>query len=225
MDVNNIRPKLVKNFFDEEDMALIYKTIDGLIENNLKNGNDAYAKPFDKLEDHGFIVFYELFDPKVISKVKSGIESLVGHEVDEKGVFFARYSKKSGVNPSLLPHFDNVTTMNGHYATTTIQLKSTLDWDIYVEDEKFVMNQGDMLIFSGTGHIHWRPDVDFEEDDYFDIFLCQSMIKDGQRDVLNEEYIQKMDNLAGEYIRKYEHLLSRSYLERRERKLKREGLL
>ncbi len=222
MDVNNIKPKLIKNFFNDNDVALIYKTIDGLIENNLNAGLDPYEKPFQKLDDHGFIVFYELFDQNVISKVKDGIEKIVGHEVDEKGVFFARYSKKSGVNPSLLPHFDNVRTMDGHYATTTIQLKSTLDWDIYVEDEKFVMDQGDMLIFSGTGHIHWRPDIDFEEDDYFDIFLCQSMVKDGQRDVLNEEYIQKMDILSGEYIRKYEHLLSKSYLER---KIRREKML
>jgi hypothetical protein len=74
--------------------------------------------------------------------------------------------------PSLMPHQDRSETHTAFMFTA--ELESNIDWDFYVEDEKFTMEKNKAIWFSGTHQSHWRPDYDFQEGDFYDIILCQT---------------------------------------------------
>ena len=62
-------------------------------------------------------------------------------------------------------------------------------------------NQG--VIFSGTHQIHWRPEVSFTNEDYYDILVCQ-MIEDSNAPVvLDGDHTQNMNNRVGDYVKEY----------------------
>jgi hypothetical protein len=99
--------------------------------------------------------------------------------------------------------------MKNPSVTTTIELDTTLDWEIYVEDQKFNLNKNEMLVFSGSHHTHWRPYIEFGDDDYFDIIILQSSL-DKENDVqLDEEFFEMRDRKSGEFIHKYMPLLEK----------------
>jgi hypothetical protein len=112
-----------------------------------------------------------MYPDSVKQKFKTRIESLVGEEVREPGLFFARYTKEAGL-PSLMPHCDK--HHDRMHVTNTIQLNKTVDWDFYVEDTLYETKTNDAVWFSGSHHVHFRPDSNFEDEDYYDIFLMSS---------------------------------------------------
>jgi hypothetical protein len=215
MDITQIKPFVVEDFLTADEYASIYKTINDAIEENVAAGNDPYDEPFKKLVTNGFIVYFENFEQKVLDKFKSGLEAAVGHPVKKPGVLFCRYSKKSGDFPRLLPHSDRI--MKNPSVTTTLELDTTIDWDIYVEDEKFNLTKNEMLIFSGSHNVHWRPYIEFGDEDYFDIIILQSSLEKEDDVVLDDEFFNMRDHESGKFIHKYMPLLEKALGDRRGR--------
>ena len=65
---------------------------------------------------------------------------------------FCRYSLRYG-SPRVPPHVDE----NACTYTVDIQLGSSTQWSIYVDDEEYSMSDGDAIIYMGEEHLHWRP--------------------------------------------------------------------
>jgi hypothetical protein len=121
---------------------------------------------------------------------------------------YNRYTWKTGYPPVLKPHFD--TMIDAGSITLTIILDTTLDWNIIAEDEEFEVKSNQAFLFSGTHHLHWRPKIEFNPDDYYDIFLCQFLDKDPVE--LTEKYWDEMVSNRSEkstdWWRQYESRLS-----------------
>jgi hypothetical protein len=84
---------------------------------------------------------------------------------------FPRYTLDSGSKPQLKPHYDS----GLQYASLTlsIQLKSTKPWQVCVEQDCYFLKENQAIMFSGSHQLHWRPDINFNENDYNDIIVCQ----------------------------------------------------
>lgn len=208
MDITKIKPFVISDFLTEDEYASIYKTINDAIAQNVADGRDPYDAPFSKLQTNGFVVFFENFEQEVLHKFKSGLEAAIGHPIKQPGVLFCRYTKKSGNFPRLLPHSDRI--MKNPSITTTLELDTTLDWDIYIEDEKFNLKKNEILLFSGSHQTHWRPHTEFSDEDYFDIIILQSSLDKEDDIVLDDAFFDKRDQESGAFIQKYMPLLEKA---------------
>ena len=208
-----IKPVLKKNFFTAEEYGDIYEVVVRTMQRGLDEAKDKYAY-MAKLTNNGFIVLFEndsiRFPDSIHSKARIEMEKLVdGAEMEDPGILFARYTKDSGAIPTLMPHCDRATPKTS--IAITIPLDQTLQWDIYVKDEKFKIQKNDALFMSGSHDPHWRPDLAFGDEDYYDILLIQSyQVHD--HDLLTEEFRDNMDRLCGMYMHKYSEELAHSLL-------------
>lgn len=76
------------------------------------------------------------------------------------------YSGKYGSNTHLRPHQDEGELL----MTINCQLESNVDWPLIVEGEKFVLKDGDALIFGGNSQVHWREEKFLSPDEFVDMF-------------------------------------------------------
>jgi len=208
--VEPIEPKEFENFFTPEEYASIYEVVNSVMAKGLEDGDDKYLH-MPKITNNGFIIFTGFRETeigqKVINKVKDFFESIIEEPVREVGVLFARYTKDSGSNPTLMPHGDR---NEKHLALTlTVELDKTLDWPFVVEDTFFDMRNNLGVLFSGSHQPHWRPDLEFGDKDYYDIILLQTHALSDDT-LLDEDFFVKMDHKAAHYREKYYSLLARS---------------
>ena len=209
MDLLNIKPFVLKDFLSDDIRSAVYKTINDKMDSNIDKFGDPWADEFKKLQSNGFIAYFDRFDEATIKKIQSAIELAIGHKIKRPGVIFARYTVESGRNPRLRPHIDRA--MKNPAITCTVELDATLDWDIYVMDEKFNLEPNEGLFFCGSNQPHWRPDKHFKENDYFDILLCQSTLDLDDDIELTDEFFNDKDKVSMMYSEKYAHMLVESF--------------
>lgn len=202
------KPIVVKDFFTPEEYASVYRTINHYIEANIAAGKDKYDAPFNKLGNNGFVVYFDDFEEDVLNKLRDGLSEAVGNRVQRPGVLFCRYTKDSGNSPRLLPHCDRA--VKHPSVTTTLELDTTLEWDIYVEHEKFNLDKNEMLVFSGSHNMHWRPEAIFGDDDYFDIIILQTYMEKDEDIILDNAHFDAMDVRGHEFIEQYRELFGNS---------------
>lgn len=152
INFNHIENKIYKDIFTEKEIEIIYSSV--------------------KYDDYNLIEknHQKLFKTDIPNIIVNKIKNLFNDkQLLLEDIGFARYSRDGKNNPSLVPHFDAF--KSGRF-TLDIQLKSNIDWAIYVEDKKFDLNYNQGLIFSGTHQIHWREPKEFLESDYIDMMFC-----------------------------------------------------
>lgn len=172
--------------------------------------NDKWAQ-FFKFRNNGFITMYGPWDGHVIKFIKDKAESLGQNEVDYENVIliFSRYTRDSGSIPNLLPHIDVVT--NKTLYSASIRLKSTRDWDLYIKHTMYDLpHAGSAAWFTGNQDVHWRPDVDFGPDDYYDVLLVQ-VWSDIDNDDYEDDHRLKARQIEQEYLEKYKDRFPVSY--------------
>ena len=192
---SNLKPKLIENLFTEEQYTNLYSQIEKY------SSRPEYVRVVDELGYTSTSLFLNNYITNVLWK-KIGTE--LGISIERISTHYARYSLQSGHKPLLMPHYDRALTKAMFYLA--IVLDSTFNWDIYVEGEKFVPRKNDGVLFSGSHHVHWRPDVEFKEDDYYDIIVCQiDELTDEDRS-LSEEHKKTMDERNGLWCLEWERL-------------------
>ena len=207
MLVKRIEPIAMDDFFTQDLIDLVYENVYATMQKGLDEKNDKYAYMF-KFTNNGFITLSRGWDPRIVATVKNKAQELGQNFIPDENVamIFARYSPDCGNPPSLTPHADIVA--NKIIYTCSIRLKSTKQWDFYVKDTKFEMpNTGSAVWITGNQDVHWRPDLEFSPDDYYDILLCQVW-----SDIENEPYPENHKDLMKEqmklYHEKYAHMLT-----------------
>ena len=157
MNIVDIKPTLINEIFNDEDYRHIYK-----IANIAMSAEDKYSKFI--VAGNGLKRYVFGRNSKIIKNLESKISKMFDIVIDDAGGFFGRYSTELNGVPELLPHHDN--SGQGYACLTfTAQLDSTLNWSIYVFDEKHDLEKNQAVLFSGNTNIHWRPDIDFNEND------------------------------------------------------------
>jgi hypothetical protein len=199
-----IKPVAFDHFFTKEEVDSIYKTVNDMMDKGVADTGDKYQY-MTKLTNNGFIAILspEPFEKSIAEKFRSKAAELILNPAPV-GFLFARYTWDSGDAPSLMPHCDRSEKKMGLYGT--VELDKTLDWDFYVEDEKFEMVNNRSVWFTGTHQPHWRPDKDFGPNDYYDIIICQTHSLDDEV-LLTEEDRDIMDIKASECAQKHKDLL------------------
>lgn len=207
MLVKRIEPIAIDDFFTQDLVDLVYENVDATMQKGIDEKNDKYAYMF-KFSNNGFITLNRGWDPKIATAIKNKAQELGQNFISEDNValIFARYSPDSGNPPTLTPHADVVA--NKIIYTTTIRLKSTKQWDFYIKDDRFEMpNQGSAVWCTGNQDVHWRPDLEFSQDDYYDILLCQ-VWSDIENEPYPENHKESMMSQMKFYHEKYAHMLT-----------------
>ena len=105
---------------------------------------------------------------------------------------FARYSKQYGI-PKLLPHIDNSNTD----FTIDCQIESTIKWPIAIENNRYVLNNNDAIVFESSRYAHWREPILFSDEDYVDMAFFHFIDKDKPNN------FKKKASIRGDYIFNY----------------------
>jgi hypothetical protein len=188
----NLKPEIIKNIFSNYEFKNLYKIFK-------KSENDYTIIP-----ELGYAAFAIKLDEDIISTLKSTIENKLNIKVAKMEAHYARYSLNTGYKPMLMPHYDRALT--DATFSLAIVLDNTIDWDIYVEGEQFMPRKNDAVLFSGSHHIHYRPDIEFKDEDYYDIMVCQFYEDTDQDITLDEEHIEYMNELTGRWCLEWARL-------------------
>lgn len=215
MKIDPITPHEEKDFFTPEEYASIYKTIQDTMDMGVRDSGDKWQY-FKKNTNNGFNVIFLSerrqgplpgLSQEVEDKIRRKFEEKSNSKVGHIGILWARYTLESGMLPTLMPHQDRSETHVAYMFTA--ELDTNIDWDFYVEDEKFTMEKNKAIWFSGTHQAHWRPDYDFKEGDYYDIILCQTHHGEDEYPLPEEHWLDGDDH-SNDVKDKYAHLLVNS---------------
>lgn len=187
-------PILFQDVFTEQEYNAIYNIINKKIKNNIDAGVDKY-KGFFRVATNGFMVYTDETFPLLVNhRLRKKIQELTGVEVKRIGMHFSRYVAHNGLVPKLLPHIDKHSrTAN---LTMTVQLKSTLEWDIYVNEDRYELKNNTGLMFCSNWQHHWRPDKEFLPEDYYDTVLILINQDTNLEDLLPDHHFEDFTQYA-----------------------------
>lgn len=184
----NFEPIVIYNVFSEEEIKEIY---------------DSRSKSENLLTDEscGYITNTKPFSKNIRKKIVQIVQDNVPIKVKEWGNHMPRYTLKSNSRPRLYPHYD----VGLHQASLTlsIQLDHTLPWTVYIGDQGYDIKRNTAVLFSGSHQIHWRPDIEFGPDDYYDIIVAQVVEDTEDPLMLDSAHRENMSNQVGSYVAKY----------------------
>jgi len=161
-------PIIIKNPFTKEQLDLFLASVKKSqdeassqeLYSRIPNQPEQYYGP--KWYDPKYITFMsrELteFDiPKECEDVMDGhIKPLYPDDLKLAHWNYINYDLKYGNGvyaPSLPPHIDSTETI----LTFNYILDGNIDWDIYIDNKKYSVGNGDAVIFSALNQVHWRP--------------------------------------------------------------------
>lgn len=184
---SNMKPIVIDNVFTYEEFASIYEIIDPLFPENFDRNN--LPDGLINANDVGYFAYVNRLPSNIYMKIRDLASKATGLNLDKIDLHFARYSTKTGSAPKLVPHYDQKLTQPT--ITMSIQLETTIPWTIYAEKDPFMLETNQALLFSGSHQVHWRPHLEFSDNDYFDIFVCQIYETDNTVE-LSEEHRKAM---------------------------------
>lgn len=151
--------KIIKDIFSEEQIDKIYNIINNTSEKNTRLQSWASHKVWD-------VTLGEEIESRINEVVK---ENLGSHLELRKDYSFARYSPKFGYKAKLFPHYD---TRPHQRVTFDIQLRASEPWGLVVENEDYLLEDNEALVFAGTQQIHWRANKEIAADAEIDMIFC-----------------------------------------------------
>jgi hypothetical protein len=158
---NKIIPHIIKDFFSKEDLDQILSILEN---QKVDESLDSFYKPMI-LPDMSRMQIEVMYPEHIKKKIEKFASELVGEEVFMNHNSYLSYNLNHGddVNPKLPPHYDS----DNYYSKLTIdyQLDTNIDWVLTIEDKKFNLEYGDLLVFWGAGQAHWREPILFKEGD------------------------------------------------------------
>lgn len=195
------KPILKNNFFSEENTKVIYKIVNDALINGEPHGK-KYKHFF--INNNGMHILNlninnnaeYLSDKSLMSllleKLQKQISIFLEREVINISGYFGRYSKDSEFIPMLEPHIDEAKIGEQYRMALTSRLKSSLEWDIFVEKERYKLEENSALFFSANLKTHCRPkEINFNEEDYYDILVLHFDFKDEDSWPIDQEYLNK----------------------------------
>lgn len=188
---NNI---IVGDIFSVEELELLYSEVNLEI-NNFYRKQDTLGRLYSALywkesteQNNGTVDFK--ISTSLVNKIITSAQKNSNIELELESISFTRYSLDYG-NPELPPHVD--TNFKQPRLTFDVQLKSNTSWPIVIENVKYVLNNNEALIFSGTHQVHWREKKLFNKDEYVDMLLCQFSEKTENNNLISIDFKKQID--------------------------------
>jgi hypothetical protein len=156
---------VIENALSKEDIDTIFEIVSQTTNKTFQE-NLCYHSWHIRLPEH------------IENKFLKYAEDIAGVKLRLLEYNFSRYenSEYNGKKyyPLLFPHTDEA--FNGPRVTLDYQVRSNIKWSIIVDDwnslKEYELNDNEILTFSGTHQIHWRPKKDFKDEDFLEaIFL------------------------------------------------------
>lgn len=191
--VSEFDPVRVKNFLNEKDYAFLKDRVNELFSNN--------ETKYDGFEIYKNGLHQRLYDAdSEMSKIfVDKIQNYFKTDIIRRAVFFGRYTNEHS-EPLLSPHLDNYEPDTGHALTFTYVLDHSINWDICIQSQCGYIDKNEIVIFSGSTHAHWRPQITFSDTDFYDIFVMHFTFKDADIEILPENYIELMNIEKEKYM-------------------------
>jgi hypothetical protein len=201
-NLTEFKPFVIKDVLSQEDYDYVYECVnEGFpteITPDLPPDNREFREYLD-VPELGYLAYIKGFKQGFCETVKEISEKATGLSLRLPQIHFARYTTKTGNKPLLRPHNDS--ELKNPSITLSIQLDSTLDWELCAYDTCDTLESNQALIFSGSHQIHWRPVVEFSDEDYFDILVCQlSVIGESS---LSEDHSAMMEEIKKIELKKF----------------------
>jgi hypothetical protein len=190
--------RIISNFFSESQINKIYDYVDSCpiekIVNNKKVGQQLYYIPAFDMRESGDSDLWDTVEKKAFENSGKNLKIL--------GIQFCRYTLDTGVAPSLSPHYD--VAFDKEVLTLDIQLKKFIvgDWPIVVEKEKYILQDNQALIFSGTHEVHWREKRTFAKGEYLDMIFAH--LCDPDSDDIKDSHKTNMKIKSNYYLKMWE---------------------
>ncbi len=145
-----IKPKIVSNLFNEEDFIKIKNYFK--FNEYLKNiGHDEFGRKLIGGHTESILVDYS-------NKILPMVRKEFGNDLIKPTYsLFAEYSDKV---ISLYKHKD----ANACTYTVDLVLYQTNPWGIWVEDEEYILEENEALLFFGEDQLHWRETIEDNKD-------------------------------------------------------------
>lgn len=119
--------------------------------------------------------------PHIKNKVIKYVEDITGKSGFILEYQFSRYELLDGENfkkPNLTPHYDGFPEPR---FTFDYQLRSNIDWSLFVEGKEFALKDNQALTFSGTHQVHWRAPHEFVEGEFIEMIFCHLYLDDSKK--------------------------------------------
>lgn len=175
---------IIDNVLSEEEIKNIYYHIN---ESKQKNNMERYNQEL--------INFFlpESIKLKITNYCKeiSNVNNLILTEY--QFCRYKKYLKQDNVmgNPNLKPHFDD--SFKEPRFTFDYQVHGNIVWPIIVEGKEFLLKNNQALTFSGTHQIHWRPKIDFSDNEFLEMIFFHFTEEDSEQvgddhfDIMNKK--------------------------------------
>lgn len=164
-----------KNFFSQEEILQIKKSIDEEMKTRITTNNEDYtfvdSNHIVEQKYLGRVVMQQVNLPQNIIKKVDEYANKIWSFDDEcirSGITYNLWSKKYG-SPNLNPHLDN----NNLGLVLDYQLDANIIWPLNVEETKYLMDNNDMVDFIPTSEYHWRDNIDFKDGDYVGLLFFE----------------------------------------------------
>lgn len=192
----NFKPVVIDNVFTQEEYDSVYNSVNAY----LPQDPDPNVPPnfgYFNAGEIGYFAYVKGFENIVYNKLIELTKQYGQMDVVEPKVHFARYTPKTGFPPTLHPHNDLGVTTSAF--TFSVQLDSTLDWELCAKDTCITLKKNQAMLFSGSHQIHWRPLKEFGPDDYFDIMVCQMYLDhdglpEGHNELMHELKVKVVED-------------------------------
>ena len=181
------KPIIINNCFTEAHLLSAYRTM--ALAPHVVNTSTGKRDLVVSDKEFGYISYNKNPDNFVLKRVMDLIAENTNIKVNNPDFHFAKYAKSSGFRPQLYPHYD--THLLNPHLTLSIQIGGTFKWPIFIDGKSYVLQDNQGILFSGTHQIHWRQNVEFGDNDYNDVLLCQ--FKLSNEEILSKEHINHME--------------------------------
>lgn len=172
MDLFKYEPIVLDTVFAPEEYAQVYDTVNHVFDNDIKF--DETGPGYFPVDGLGYFAVVGLGADNIYQKIKEVTEEATGLELEMPEIHFARYTRKTGHRPQLRPHYDIM--LKRGTITLSVQMDASLSWSIYANGVKADLPPNSGIIFSGSHQYHWRPQIEFKDDDFYDIMVCQMAV-------------------------------------------------
>ena len=194
----NFTPIIINNCFTEAHLLSAYRTmaLAPHVVNTVTGERDLVVSD----PEFGYISYNKNPDSFVLNRVMELIKENTNIPVNSPDFHFAKYAKSSGYRPQLYPHYD--THLANPHLTLSIQVGGPFRWPMLIDGKSYVLQDNQGILFSGTHQIHWRQNVEFGDNDYNDVLLCQFKLLNDE--ILSEDHINHMESKKDKFFSSWE---------------------
>jgi hypothetical protein len=192
-NIVSFKPKIVNDFFTDEEIKKISLIIKNKINKNLINNKEKYYG-FEKNDWLGCFNYWIKNNeyPELFDSISAKIKKILKIDIDfGSNLVWQRYTAETGVlNPNVRPHSDHID--NGYWLCFTVPINNKNNWSIFVNNKHYDLKNNECLFFNVTNNIHWRPSKIFKDKEFYDVLIFRFFEKNN-KSLISSDLIEQIE--------------------------------